>query len=106
MRRHSDDEVSTVLQQARKLELAGHSQLKICEMLDISVMTLHRWRNMGRSISAAAAAKSHAEENRMLRKIVSDLLLEIAELKEIFERRRAAQRAFQQMPRRALAALR
>ena len=58
------------------------------------------------SMLLARTFHAHAEENRMLRKIVSDLLLEIAELKEIFERRRAAQSAFQQMPRRALAALR
>jgi putative transposase len=97
MKRHSDQEISAILQRARELEQAGRLQADICEMFGISVMTLHRWRKMERtSVNAAAgklnaaAAKVDIEENRMLRKIAFDLLLEIAALKEGLEGKRAA----------------
>jgi len=59
-------------------------------MFDISVMTLHRWRKMERTSVNAAAAKLDIEENRLLRKIAFDLLLEIAAMKEGLEGKRAA----------------
>jgi transcriptional regulator with XRE-family HTH domain len=96
MKRHSDQEISAILQRARELEQAGRLQADICEMFGISVMTLHRWRKMERtSVNAAAAKRSAAakvdiEENRLLRKIAFDLLLEIAALKEGLEGKRAA----------------
>jgi putative transposase len=97
MKRHSDQEISAILQRARELEQAGRLQAEICEMFGISVMTLHRWRKMERTSVTAAAAKLNAaaakvdiEENRLLRKIAFDLLLEIAALKEGLEGKRAA----------------
>ena len=90
MKRHSDQEISAILQRARDLEQAGRLQSDICEMFDISVMTLHRWRKMERTSVNAAAAKLDIEENRLLRKIAFDLLLEIAAMKEGLEGKRAA----------------
>jgi hypothetical protein len=90
MKRHSDQEISVILQRARDLEQAGRLQSDICEMFAISVMTLHRWRKMERTSVNAAAAKLDIEENRMLRKIAFDLLLEIAAMKEGLEGKRAA----------------
>jgi transposase len=90
MKRHSDQEISAILQRARDLEQAGRLQSDICEMFDISVMTLHRWRKMERTSVNAAAAKLDIEENRLLWKIAFDLLLEIAAMKEGLEGKRAA----------------
>jgi hypothetical protein len=90
MKRHSDQEIAAILQRARDLEQAGRLQADICEMFDISVMTLHRWRKMERTSVNAAAAKLDIEENRLLRKIAFDLLLEIAAMKEGLEGKRAA----------------
>ena len=90
MKRHSDQEIAAILQRARDLEQAGRLQSDICEMFDISVMTLHRWRKMERTSVNAAAAKLDIEENRLLRKIAFDLLLEIAAMKEGLEGKRAA----------------
>jgi hypothetical protein len=90
MKHHSTEEISSRLRQARELELAGHPQSKVCKMLDISMMTLHRWRKMERMKSTSALIKSTVEENRLLRKVATNLLLEIVELKEVSEARRAA----------------
>jgi putative transposase len=90
MKRHSDQEISAILQRARELEQAGRLQADICGMFHISVMTLHRWRKMERTSVNAAAAKVDIEENRMLRKIAFDLLLEIAAMKEGLEGKQAA----------------
>ena len=93
LKRHSNQEISAILQRARDLEQAGRLQSDICEMFDISVMTLHRWRKMDkmeRTSVNAAAAKLDIEENRLLRKIAFDLLLEIAAMKEGLEGKRAA----------------
>jgi len=99
-RRHSRAEISTKLKQAGMLAAAGKVQSEIAKALGISVMTLHRWRKLYPARAArpsAASAAGHDRrggrrqtdivaalqmENRYLRQIVADLLLEKTRLEE------------------------
>jgi len=111
MKRHSLTEIAAKVKQADDLAARGQSQAQICKSLGVSVMTLHRWRKQhgqhdvheeesGRHKSAAHVDITTSQsvgretstenspldelvlENRRLRRIVTDLLLEKARLEE------------------------
>lgn len=85
MRKHSKAEIITKLRRASALANRGVGQAAICKELGISVMTLHRWRKLG-SISPQNERSFDnpmslmARENKDLRNIAVNLLLEITEL--------------------------
>jgi putative transposase len=85
---HSADEICDLLEKAEQLRLQGQSQKTICNVLGISVMTYHRWRNRGIWRQRRAGDRPAEQlddlvsENRMLRRIVSDLLIETMKLRE------------------------
>jgi putative transposase len=99
-RRHSPAEISAKLEQAEALAAEGRVQSEIAKTLGVSVMTLHRWRkldHLGASVPSEALdvgpgvrkGREQADlvatlqmENRHLRKIVTDLLLEKIRLEE------------------------
>ena len=104
MKKHSRQEILLKLGQADELARAGKSQVQICKALGVSVMTFHRWRKLSLrkgevkpapSLPAepsTATPSTMAEmrrvlevltiENRRLRKIVTDLLLEKMKIEE------------------------
>jgi hypothetical protein len=106
MKKHSREEILRKLGQADELARAGKSQVEICKALGVSVMTFHRWRKLPVILKAKveapavvlpeqlpAPASLTAEEmgrllqeltieNRRLRKIVTDLLLEKMKIEE------------------------
>jgi putative transposase len=97
-RRHSPAEISAKLEQAEALAADGRVQSEIAKALGVSVMTLHRWRKLDHPAAPATptgfeaahgARRGRADivaelqmENRQLRKIVTDLLLEKIKLEE------------------------
>jgi putative transposase len=97
MKRHRAEEIRAKLRLARDLEQQGQSQVQVCKTLGISVMTFHRWRKDAKQFPQVASppiknnddvdvrdastgtSKQTEElrlENRRLRKIITDLLLE------------------------------
>ena len=89
---HSEAEIASKLAKANELAATGALQREIADALGISVMTYHRWRRLwserasareldSGSFSVAEAAKLKVE-NSLLRRIVTDLLLEKIELEE------------------------
>jgi transposase-like protein len=90
MKKHRPREIVAKLARADALAAADKTQPEICRELGICVMTLHRWRKRygAGSASALAAPAPHGlperlqEENRRLRKLAVDILLEIAAVKE------------------------
>jgi putative transposase len=104
MKKHTRQEILIKLGQADELAQAGKSQVEICKALGVSVMTFHRWRKLPLRKSEARRQPSLPEErstavpstiaemrrvleeltieNRRLRKIVTDLLLEKIKLEE------------------------
>jgi putative transposase len=98
-KRHSRAEISAKLEEAGMLAAAGKAQSEIAKALGVSVMTLHRWRKLDlpRATRLAANVAGHGmragrsrtdivtalqTENRQLRQIVADLLLEKIRLEE------------------------
>jgi putative transposase len=98
-KRHSHAEISAKLEQAGLLAAAGKAQSEIAKALGVSVMTLHRWRKLDlpRASRPPANVAGHGmrtgrrrtdivaalqTENRQLRQIVADLLLEKIRLEE------------------------
>jgi putative transposase len=70
-KRYSRAEIATKLARANDLATQGKRQSEIARALGVSVMTLHRWRK--------AQARDIAQlqhENSLLRRLVTDLLLE------------------------------
>jgi putative transposase len=103
-RKHSRDEISTMLAQADELGAQGKLQSEIAKTLGVSVMTLHRWR---KSVDTHAPALAplvaqfeqeigHGQritevqlENSRLRRLVTDLLLEKIRLEETLQNYRS-----------------
>ena len=100
MKKHSPAEIRAALALASDMERRGHPQSAICKALNISVMTLHRWRKDSGALSGDSANGENLparddteiqiadlrEENRRLRKIVTDLLIEKAKVEEAIVR--------------------
>ena len=104
MKKHSRQEILLKLGQAEELARAGKSQVEICKALGVSVMTFHRWRKRqlrrgeikpaptvaikpptvvpATLAEARRVVEELTIENRRLRKIVTDLLLEKMKLEE------------------------
>jgi putative transposase len=99
-KRHSAAEISAKLEQAEALASAGKLQSQIATALGVSIMTLHRWRKLDLPDAFGSSAaievgdgtrggRGQADivaelqiENRQLRQIVMDLLLEKIKLEE------------------------
>jgi transposase-like protein len=106
-KRHSPAEIAAKLAQAEQLIAQGRRQQEVARSLGVSVMTFHRWRKAqpgrhgGSSDGASATQRvedlsgservsriSELElENKRLRQLVTDLLLEKVKLEETSSRR-------------------
>ena len=104
MKKHSRREIFMKLVHADELTRAGKSQVEVCKALGVSVMTLHRWRKLTPEYAETPRGDDAAEpsvspnpptmadmrrvleelsdENRRLRKMVTDLLLERMRMEE------------------------
>jgi transposase-like protein len=105
MKKHTQQEILLKLAHADELMRVGKSQGEVCNALGVSVMTFHRWRkrvfekddvNVSRTYGAEPARFANpptmedmrrllqelTDENRRLRRIVTDLLLEKVRLQE------------------------
>ena len=82
-------EMATKLAQANELAMQGKLQSEIARILDVSVMTLHRWRKApqpgasdpDRTRGGGRSAEVQLENSR-LRRLVTDLILEKIEREE------------------------
>ncbi len=101
-RRHTAEEIGLKLHQAEEMAREGKYQDEIARALGVSIMTYHRWRKAQRSLSAAPTLVnseiSHSveltqqdnlarlddleRENSLLRRLVTDLLLEKMKLED------------------------
>ena len=76
-KRHTTDEVIRKLREAETLEAQGVTRAEILQRLAVSEQTLLRWRKSFKGMGDAQIRqlKQLEEENRRLRKAVSDLIL-------------------------------
>jgi transcriptional regulator with XRE-family HTH domain len=82
VRRHSTTEIDQKLTTASSLTTLGISQQEICRRLEISVMTLHRWRKGARPAPEPEDAEAVLQENKRLRDIAASILIATQALRE------------------------
>jgi len=84
-KRHNAEEVVKKLRDADAMLAAGKDLAAVLQALEISEATLNRWRNQygGMKSEEAKRLKQLEEENTRLKKLVAELSLDIAMLKEV-----------------------
>jgi transposase-like protein len=83
-KRHTVEEVITKLREADVLQSKGQTVPEICRQLGISDQTYYNWRKEygGLKIDQAKRFKQLEQENSRLKKLVADLSMDNAILKE------------------------
>ena len=86
-KKHKPEQIIRKLREADVMIAAGKSIGQVCQALEISEQTFHRWRNQygGMKAEEAKRLKQLEEENRRLKKLVADLTLDKDILKEALE---------------------
>ena len=84
-KRHSAEEVVKKLRDTDAMLAAGKDLAAVLQALEVNEATLARWRNQygGMKSEEAKRLKQLEEENSRLKKLVADLSLDIAMLKEV-----------------------
>lgn len=85
--RHTPDQIISQPSEADAMLTAGASIGQVCQRLEVSEPTLHRWRNQygGMKAEAAKQLKELEIENRRLKKAVADLILDKQILEEVLK---------------------
>jgi transposase-like protein len=86
-KRHTPDEIIRKLRDAEADLAAGLDIGQICKKLGVSEATFHRWRNEygGMKAEEMKRLKDLQKENARLKRILADLELDKAILKEVVE---------------------
>lgn len=84
-KKHSPDQIIAKLRTADGLLATGATIAQVCQQIEVSEQTFHRWRNQygGMKANEAKRLKELEQENTRLKKLVADLSLDNAMLKEI-----------------------
>ena len=83
-KKHSPEQVIRKLRQAEAMQSEGKTLGAVCQSLEISEQTLHRWRNQygGMKAEDAKRLKELEQQNSRLKKAVADLTLDKQILEE------------------------
>ncbi len=86
-KRHGPDQIIAKLREADAMLAAGASIGQICQRLEVSEQTFHRWRNQfgGMKAKEAKRLKVLEQENTQLKKLVADLSLDKQILKDALD---------------------
>ena len=86
-KRHSSEQIIDKLREAEAILAGGGSMAPVCQKLEVSQATYHRWRNQygGMKASDAKRLKEMEQENQRLKKAVADLTLDKQILKEALD---------------------
>ena len=86
-KRHTPEEIIKKLRGAATLLAAGQSIEEVCKKLEVSPPTYHRWRQEygGAKEETVKRLKELEKENARLKRVVADLSLDKAILKEVAE---------------------
>ena len=84
-KRHTPDQIIAKLREADAMLGTGANIGQVCQKLAVSEQTFHRWRNQygGMKANEAKRLKELEQENARLKKLVADLSLDNAMLKEV-----------------------
>ena len=83
-KKHSPEQIIKKLREADAMIAGGKTVGQVCQALEISEQTLHRWRNQygGMKSEEAKRLKELDEENKRLKKLLAEAELDKAILKE------------------------
>lgn len=83
-KRHTAEQIILKLREAEVLQGKGQSVTEACRALGISDQTYYKWRREygGLQVDQAKRFKQLEQENSQLRKLVADLSMDVAILKE------------------------
>lgn len=86
-KRHSPEQIIRKLRDADAMLNAGKSMAEVCQALEVSEATFHRWRNQygGMKGEEAKRLKELDEENKRLKKLLAEAELDKAILKEALQ---------------------
>ena len=86
-KRHSPDQIIRKLREADAKLSQGQNIVPVCQALEISEQTFHRWRNQygGMKANEARRLKELEMENTRLKKIVAHLELDKLILQEVLK---------------------
>ena len=84
-KRHSPEQVIRKLRDADRMLSEGKEIAAVCQALEVSEATFHRWRNQygGMKANEAKRLKELQIENGRLKKLVADQALDIQILNEV-----------------------
>jgi transposase-like protein len=83
-KRHTPEQIIRKLREAEGLLAQGQTVAVVCQRLEVSEQTFHRWRNQygGMKANDAKRLKELETENSRLKKLVADLSLDKRILEE------------------------
>jgi len=86
-KRHTPEQVIAKLREAEAILAGGKTLAQVCQHLEVSEPTYHRWREQygGMKVDAVKRLKELEEENRRLKRAVADLTLDKQILKEAID---------------------
>jgi transposase-like protein len=86
-KRHTPEQIIRKLREADTMLAAGKEVEHVCQALEVSEATFHRWRNQygGMKAKEAKRLKELENENKRLKKLLAEAELDKAILKETLE---------------------
>jgi len=77
-KKHKPEQIIKKLREADAMLGAGKTLGQVCQALEVSEQTFHRWRNQygGMKAGEAKRLKELEEENKRLKRVVADLTLD------------------------------
>ena len=86
-KRHSPEQIIRKLREAEAMLAAQKTIGQVCQALEVSEQTYHRWRNQygGMKAEEAKRLKELEVENKRLKKLLAEAELDKAILKETLE---------------------
>ena len=77
-KRHDPEQVIKKLREADAMLASGKTIGQVCQALEVSEQTFHRWRNQygGMKAGEAKRLKELEDENKRLKKVVAELALD------------------------------
>jgi putative transposase len=84
-KRHSAEQIIKKLEDADRRLTAGQSVAQVCQALEVSEASYHRWRNQygGMKAQEAKRLKELEQENARLKKLLAEAELDKAMLKDL-----------------------
>ena len=77
-KRHRPEQIIKKLRDADAMLASGKTIGQVCQALEVSEQTFHRWRNQygGMKAGEAKRLKELEDENKRLKKVVAELILD------------------------------